>query len=434
MTIILSSCGVNRTSARLDDGKGALKISAIYNSGSLSEDISKFKQDNPGIDIEVKTYDTYAEPERSFIIDLTSGDLPDVIVAPRNILFKLAKRGLIEDIYPYIDSDKELSREDFLTSVLKAYEIDGKLYQTVSLVNLHCWATEKDEYTALGQWNLKSFKKYIEGNKGKKVLVSYSMDGITKAILTGMLSDHVNWEEGKCDFVNERFYELMDVIEYVREHSDIQYEQDLDSELSLIKEGKLLFKCCDIDEGLCSTEFLKCEKAFRRNAIYLGPPVSNGSATSFGCDVKRGDCPQMYSLVSMKNKKDDAWKFVRYFLTGDYQKLRPEMISSGLDIYGFPTRKDSFEDYLKRYTAKKDYTYNGETVPVEERLDVFSSYTEELGDKYRDIVNATDRVDVYDDKVMEIVVDELNGYFSGERTKEETAKHIQSRVEKYLAE
>ncbi len=123
-----------------------------------------------------------------------------MIVAPRNILFKLAKRGLIEDIYPYIDSDKELSREDFLTSVLKAYEIDGKL-----------------------------------------VLVSYSMDGITKAILTGMLSDHLNWEEGKCDFVNERFYELMDVIEYVREHSDIQYEQDLDSELSLIKEEKLLF-------------------------------------------------------------------------------------------------------------------------------------------------------------------------------------------------
>ena len=434
MTVALSSCGMSKNTAGTDNGQIKLKIAAIYSAGSLSDDILKFKKDNPGIDIEVKTYESYAEPERSFIMDLTSGDLPDVIVAPRNILFKLAKRGLIEDIYPYIDSDKELSREDFLPSVLNAYEIDGKLYQTVSLVNLHSWATDKNEFTTTGRWNLESFKNYIEGNKEKKVLVSYSMDGISKAILTGVLSDYIDWEEGKCDFINEKFYELMDVIAYVREHSDIQYEQDQDSEPSLIEDGGLLFKCCDIDEGLCSTEYLKCEKVFKRNAVYLGPPVSDGSATSFGCDVKRGDCPQMYSLVSGKNKKDEAWKFVRYFLAEDYQKLRPEMISSGLDIYGFPTRKDSFEDYLKRYTAKEDYTYNGETVPVEERLDVFSSYTEELGEKYRDLVNNTDRVDIYDDQVMGIAVDELNSYFSGERSKEDAAKHIQSRVEKYLAE
>ncbi|MBR6221846.1 MAG: extracellular solute-binding protein, partial [Lachnospiraceae bacterium] len=187
MTVALSSCGMSKNTAGTDNGQIKLKIAAIYSAGSLSDDILKFKKDNPGIDIEVKTYESYAEPERSFIMDLTSGDLPDVIVAPRNILFKLVKRGLIEDIYPYIDSDKELSREDFLPSVLNAYEIDGKLYQTVSLVNLHSWATEKNEYTITGRWNLESFKNYIEGNKEKKVLVSYSMDGISKAILTGVL-------------------------------------------------------------------------------------------------------------------------------------------------------------------------------------------------------------------------------------------------------
>ena len=44
---------------------------------------------------------------------------------------KIASAGILEDLYPYIDADPELSRQDFFPNIMTALELDGHLYLAV---------------------------------------------------------------------------------------------------------------------------------------------------------------------------------------------------------------------------------------------------------------------------------------------------------------
>ena len=58
-----------------------------------------------------------------------AGNMPDILSVAESIPYRqLAAKGLLEDLYPYIDADEQLSRSDFFPNVLSAMELDGKLY------------------------------------------------------------------------------------------------------------------------------------------------------------------------------------------------------------------------------------------------------------------------------------------------------------------
>ena len=50
------------------------------------------------------------------------------------------------------------------------------------------------------------------------------------------------------------------------------------------------------------------------------------------------------------------------------------------------------------------------------------------------LIEKTNRIMRYDQSLMEIISDETGAFFAGEKTAEETAKHIQNRVQLYMAE
>ena len=50
------------------------------------------------------------------------------------------------------------------------------------------------------------------------------------------------------------------------------------------------------------------------------------------------------------------------------------------------------------------------------------------------LINSTTKVSRYDDSVMNIVNEEIEYFFNGERTAEQTAEYIQSRVNLYVNE
>src|SRR5699024_7684674 len=65
-----------------------------------------------------------------------SGKAPDILVVDGLPVEQYAARGLLEDLYTYLDSDGELSRDSLFQSILSALEIDGKLYTAAPSFNL----------------------------------------------------------------------------------------------------------------------------------------------------------------------------------------------------------------------------------------------------------------------------------------------------------
>ena len=58
-------------------------------------------------------------------IEIMSGNVPDMILTDGLPVRQYAAKGLLEDLYPYIDAD--MGRDALITPVLDADSEDGKL-------------------------------------------------------------------------------------------------------------------------------------------------------------------------------------------------------------------------------------------------------------------------------------------------------------------
>ena len=66
-------------------------------------------------------------------------------------------------------------------------------------------------------------------------------------------------------------------------------------------------------------------------------------------------------------------------------------------------------------------------------IDVYAMTQAEY-DKIMEVINSTTRVMTYDQEVLDIIKDETSAFFEGQKSAEETAKMIQSRVGLYVGE
>ena len=61
-------------------------------------------------------------------IQMMAGDAPDIIIVNRQNILPMAEQGFLVNFYDLIDQDPYLSRDDFFTQALSAFEISGRLY------------------------------------------------------------------------------------------------------------------------------------------------------------------------------------------------------------------------------------------------------------------------------------------------------------------
>jgi len=82
------------------------------------------------IPIELTTYPPARrdEAQERLRVMLMAGDAYDMFVLDNHPLFDLSRMGFLADFNVLIDEDPYVSRDDFFTEALRAWEIDGRLY------------------------------------------------------------------------------------------------------------------------------------------------------------------------------------------------------------------------------------------------------------------------------------------------------------------
>ncbi|MCM1382767.1 MAG: extracellular solute-binding protein, partial [Muribaculaceae bacterium] len=97
--------------------------------------------------------------------DLTAGKIPDILLTDNSMPFEsYAAKGLFADLYEFIDSDGEMSREDFLPNLLTAMETDGKLYRFTDSFQI---------FTAIGKTSIFGKEMGIDFGKINEIISSY---------------------------------------------------------------------------------------------------------------------------------------------------------------------------------------------------------------------------------------------------------------------
>ena len=187
--------------------------------------IREWNMQNPQCPIEIVDYSVYASGDdkrastMKLTADIVAGNLPDLydfsLSSVDTVLSSatFARRGLLEDLYPFLDADPELSREDLIPGVLSGMEIKGSLYEFVpqytlvtTLASTNVVGTDEIlDYPSLMQIVNTSdlYESIFDKRNDRMFLLGNVVNASGKKL--------IDWDKGECYFDSVYFQNLLQV-------------------------------------------------------------------------------------------------------------------------------------------------------------------------------------------------------------------------------
>ena len=415
--IILHLCSCSQ--GQVSDEKIVLTI-VTDAAAEITEAVRAFNTSHDNCEIQIESY-TVGDGEL-LTTRLSTGDVPDMFCFGTNFFFGMSPfapetyvaKGLMEDLYPYIDSDSELSRESFLQSVLLAAETEsGHLYVLPSSFWIDVVVGDAVVVGDTLGWTFSDLEAVLaEYPNAKGAFGSYMTQYYLLAHLLAYNYDSfLDWEKGTCDFDSEEF---RDLLRLAASHNPAIYSSDNRTEYDLIHTGEQILMYGKMGRVDAIQEYVQYFGT--PDITFIGFPVSEGVGNCINYDLS-------FSISSSTQHGDICWEFIRGFLLDDY------------DPALFPVNNTAMQRRLEHLS---EYEVPGANITMGEGETEFTvTFTEATAEQitmFGELVSSLDRVTHYDAALFGIVWDEAQSYFSGDRTVEETAALIQSRVSIYMAE
>lgn len=412
--------------------KTTLTMATMWMDYNLKKELLKFNKTNPDYRIEITDYseyntdDDYTAGMTKLNTEIISGNIPDLIDISNLPSKQYAAKGLLEDLYPYIEGDSELSRDDLMPGVIKAIETDGKLYQLVSSFSVMSIVGAPDVVGTEMGWTMDDMQKIIDEHpEADYPFGSYmTRDSVMQYLCMLNMDNFMNWQTGECSFNSDEFKKLLTFANSFPEKIDESEDGTYIDPSTMIQDGRQLF------EIFSASDFQTYQyyKAMFGGAItFKGFPSDNGS----------GNVAQVNGGIAMTTSckdKQGAWSFMRTLLSEDYQE------NLG---WGYPISQKAYEKKLAE-AMKQEYTTdeNGNKIKVSNggmsmgdgATVEFYAITQEEADQITALVNSVDHTASYDESLLNIISEEAAYYFSGEKTVDQAADIIQSRMSIYINE
>ena len=441
--------------------KTVLTLACMGLDWSLRSKIVEYNKSNDQYRIQVVDYSEYATDDdynagiTKLTTEIISGSVPDLFLTSSLPIDKYAAKGVVADLYTFMDGGSGLGRDYFVPQVLKAIEKDGKLYELptkFSVETAYALSSIVDQYDT---WNVAAVQDAMtQLQEGATVFsTGWTKSSVLNNCLTRNLAAFVDWTTGKCTFDSEAFQQLLafcnsfpddsssdDGIAYSSEAATVDTMDDpvWESDATRILSGKQL---------MATTSFYSFE-----DYIYNIYPVKD-KVTFVGYPSESGEpgnsfyiqCPMAISSVT--KYPDAAWDFVSTMIRQTNEDAE--------SMYAFPISQEAFDKKMTSVmTEQYQLDENGEQVDWDEdgepdKMSIGSyevvengestwqqvyALTQEDIDQILSVINSATGIVDYDDEILSIVSDEVSAYFAGDKDVQTTANMIQSRVNLYVQE
>ena len=401
LSAMLLLCGCQKDSGKkkivtLDIGEPSLQ---------MQEAIDRFNASNDTYCIEVVDYTGVSDAFSVRSMKLTAGDGPDIFDAGADTHFQeFVEKGVLEDLKPYIEAD--LKEEEYLSELLYAYEMDGKVYAI------------ETEFQILGMVGAKEIFGDMEGWTPQEAIAMMEahpeIGSFENAEPLNVLRDF--WLFGGMDLTD--YDMLRECILFAEKYGKLlDEEQEIPGVNVLVVKGALMTPLSLANyEALYDTEI-----------CFIGYPRDDRN----GLNTGNGGL----SINAASPNKEGAWAFLRFLLEEEYQ--------SGLENC-FSVRKDVFEQKLAEYSVVPTFELyipeTGETVTIENPYHSVNgkeikplteeemAYIEKLA---RSCISTSGEVNY---GAWTIIYEEAGAYFSDDRGIDEVMEAIENRVELWLKE
>lgn len=440
--------------------KQTLRLATMYTDYILRDMVIDFNRSHDDVRIEVDDYSEYDRMEAindpqsgptmtadgaaeskgytKFMTEIMAGNTPDIMALGSLPYRQLAAKGILADLYPLMDADGELKREDFFPNVLKALETDGKLCSICTSFGVQTVIGASSVVGDTPGWTYEDYEAALAGMpEGCTGFDIYSTkEDMLNSALAYEMENLVDWSTGECHFNTPEFISLLEFANGFAAKFDWEnHEWGPEDEAGYrISNGLQMLQ----RTGIWSVQELFYSETgdlFGGDYTYIGFPTTSGVGNALSLN-------NIYAIGSSCENKEAAWEFLREMLIPDAQR----------EIYGIPINKTVYDEQMKEATTiqyEKDENGNylldpeGEKIPVargfkynEETGESIPAYviSQELADRVDELVCGTERVMDFSDSIYSIVIEEAQAYFQGQKSAEEVAKLIQSKASIYVNE
>ena len=401
--------------------KNTLLLASMYIDSDVRSRVVAFNKTNDTYRIQLKEYWRYSTDEdymagyTQLNNDIIAGKMPDILLVDSSMPFdSYVAKGLIADLYPLLDKDAELNKEDFLENILDAFSVDGKLYQLVPAFQVSSVVAKSSIVGDRTGWNMQEFKEVMDSlPEGAASFNDMTKSGILYLGLMMTRDEYIDKSTGKCSFDSQSFIDLLNYAnEFPKEIDSSVYDDDnywMQME-SAYRENRTVL----MNRYLASYyDFNRMEQGdFGEKVSLIGFPTENRNGNAI--------IANMSMALSAKSKNlEGAWEFVRYYLTDEYQSEIQ---------YQFPIRKDALKvkeqeaqerPYWENEDGSKEYyddTYYINGVEI-----IIQPMSAERAAEFTEFLGSLSLVGTYDDNMMNIVNEEAEAFFAGQKTAEEVA-------------
>ena len=420
--------------------KQELTLACMYLESTLRSKILAFNRASDKYRIVVRDYseynteDDYNAGRTKLNTEILAGNVPDMIAVSQLPVDQYVAKGVLEELWQYIDADPELSRDQLMQQPLKAMQTGDGLYQITDSFSISTAVGLGKVVAAYDKWTVDAAKDALTKLQPDATYfnITSAKNDVLLLCVARSAGDYVDWQTGTCSFDSESFIALLEFansfpLEFDYEKFDWN---DYVDDVTRIANGEQL-----ISQAYISTfdDIRYYAGAFKGDACYIGWPTGSGEG---GTVFEPGTC---LAMTTRCTDKDAAWQFMRTLLDG-----------TPSDMYAFPINRTLFEQVAEdamtpEYQKDMDGNYildeNGNKIEESQggmsmggEVIEFYAVTQAQYDQLIALMDQASGVTSYDENVFNIISEETGAFFEGQRSAQDTAAAINNRVGLYVAE
>lgn len=363
--------------------------------------------------------------QKMFNNDIITSNAPDIIVINSGMpVDSFMDKGVFLNLNPYIEADEEVNKEDMAPNILALGSRGDDTYILTGAYTISTMAMKKS-LVPNGETITLAELRQIEQKYGTLAFRDATRNDVLYYAMEMNYSEFLDVKTGKCDFNTPAFYELL---EYAK-----QYPEEID------------WENMDDNHWMESETAIRDNKAFLayynvgyfNNMAWTEQGIFGEEVALVGFPGSAGNTGVIYPYFQMAISKDcehpeEAWQFMRQFYTYEGQKELG---------YGAPLNLQVMDEQLEQAQQRPYWIDDDgnkveydETYWIGDKEIIIQPLSAERAQELKDYTLSVDKLYYYDASISDIIAEEAAPYFAGQKTAEQAADIIQSRVQIYVNE
>jgi ABC-type glycerol-3-phosphate transport system substrate-binding protein len=405
--------------------KEIIEASTLYHSYPLIQYAAEFNKQSDKYQIVVKTY-INPESEMGIVYkpediaplrqDIITNQASDIILLPMSSvdMGEYAAKGVFEDLNEWLVKSEDLSKEDIVDSITKAFTYEEQL---IGLPISFTITTLVGKSAMVGNgsgWTIDDLSAYMDRYPDIQLLYNRNKNSLLRNLLPYQMDAFIDWEESTCQFDQEEFKDLLRLCN--RAPKEAVSNQEPDGKGSWLLNNSYLLEKVEI-YGVYELQLILDRVG--EPVTFIGYPTKDGSSGNVIVPFDNS----IYTMNAKSEHKEGAWEFLQYmFLRGDRYDESFPILRSKLNL--------QFQKAMEADSIVYEIPF---TFSDGEVIDLDGATQDEI-DALSEMIHGASITGAGAVEIMKIVDEESQAYFEGDKSLDEVAEIIQSRAQIYVDE